>query len=373
MTCIHLRPAILAVVAATMAATACIASAQDAAPPPARDADPSPFGILGRVFGGSDRFTSPPAQAPAAGSPQLAQVSGAELIVRLDRLETQIRQLTGVVEQLQYRNQQLEGQLRRLQEEAEARGGPRPAPARPATTAPTTPPTGTGRRGDAFDPAANPNAPGAPRIIGSTTPTGSVLPGRAGDHDEAPFGAPGGRAAGAPLDLSTLAGNAGGDPPLVPPGSIGPSEQPPAAARNPSGSGAQVATLPPTDSPKDNYDLAYGYILRKDYALAEDGFRGFLKKYPSDRLASDAQYWLGESLYQRQRFRDAAEAFLNVSTKYESTAKAPDALLRLGQALAALGEKEAACASLGEVLRKYPRASVSVKQGVDREQKRVHC
>jgi TolA-binding protein len=78
-------------------------------------------------------------------------------------------------------------------------------------------------------------------------------------------------------------------------------------------------------------------------------------------------------MYQRQKFRDAAEIFLNVSTKFENAPKAPDALLRLGQALAALNEKEAACAALGEVLRKYPRASISVKQGVDREQKRVRC
>ncbi len=53
--------------------------------------------------------------------------------------------------------------------------------------------------------------------------------------------------------------------------------------------------------------------------------------------------------------------------------RAPEALLRLGQSLAALGEKEAACASLGEVLRKFPRASGNVKQGVEREQKRAHC
>ena len=90
-------------------------------------------------------------------------------------------------------------------------------------------------------------------------------------------------------------------------------------------------------------------------------------------LLGDSQYWLGESLFQRQRFRDAAESFLSVSTKYESTAKAPDALLRLGQSLAALGEKEAACASFAEVGRKYPRAAVAIKQGVDREQKRVRC
>ena len=107
--------------------------------------------------------------------------------------------------------------------------------------------------------------------------------------------------------------------------------------------------------------------------LPPTSFRGFLRLYPSDRLAPEAQYWLGESLFQQQQYRDAAESFLAVSTKYEATARAPEALLRLGQSLAALGEKEAACASLGEVLRKYPRATSSVKQAVDREQKRGHC
>jgi len=48
-------------------------------------------------------------------------------------------------------------------------------------------------------------------------------------------------------------------------------------------------------------------------------------------------------------------------------------LLRLGQSLAALKEKEAACAAFGEVTRKYPRASTGVKTAVDREQKRVKC
>ena len=152
-----------------------------------------------------------------------------------------------------------------------------------------------------------------------------------------------------------------------------PGGAPGSALRNPNAGGAVVATLPPSQTPRDEYDLAYGYVLRKDYALAEEGFRSFLSKYPGDRMTGDATYWLGESLFQRQRYRDAAEAFLNVSTKYEATPKAPDALLRLGQSLAALGEKEAACASLGEVVRKFPRASAGVKQGVEREQKRVRC
>jgi tol-pal system protein YbgF len=323
-------------------------------------------GFLDGLFGRGDQGPAPEHRH------RLAQASASDLSIRIDRLESQIRQMTGVIEELQFRNQQLAEQLRRLQEDGgglqqssaqPSRPNGPPALARPPAPPPAGPP---GRRGDAFDPSQNPTAPGAPRTLGA-------LPGGPNQSldsvaEAPPLGAPGGRAAGEPLNLSTMSGNAGTDPGYSPP----PGGMPP-EGRNPAAGGTQMATLPPSDSPKDYYDLAYGYVLRKDYALAEDGFRTFLRKYPSDRMAPEAQYWLGESLFQRQRYRDAAEAFLNVSTKYESTAKAPDALLRLGQSLAVLGEKEAACASLGEVLRKYPRAALGVKQGVEREQKRVGC
>ena len=81
----------------------------------------------------------------------------------------------------------------------------------------------------------------------------------------------------------------------------------------------------------------------------------FLKKYPNDRLAPEAQYWLGESLFQRQRYRDAAESFLDVSTKFERSAKAPEALLRLGQSLAAMNQKEMPAPHL-------PRSGASIRE-----------
>ena len=59
--------------------------------------------------------------------------------------------------------------------------------------------------------------------------------------------------------------------------------------------------------------------------------------------------------------------------RMDKSGKAPDALLRLGQSLAALHKKEAACAALAEVGRKYPHAAASVKHSVAQEQKRVHC
>jgi tol-pal system protein YbgF len=152
-----------------------------------------------------------------------------------------------------------------------------------------------------------------------------------------------------------------------------PGALPPPPPRNPNATGGQVLASAPTNTPRDEFALAYGYVQRKDYALAEDALRAFLQKHPSDRLVADANYWLGETLFQRQRYRDAAESFLTVSTKYEKSEKAPDALLRLGQSLAALGEREAACATLGEVLRKFPRASGGLKTSVEREQKRARC
>jgi tol-pal system protein YbgF len=192
-------------------------------------------------------------------------------------------------------------------------------------------------------------------------------------------GAPGGRDVGAPLDLQTMSGSAPAQPNMpmasaapMAPTQMAPAQMPP-PARNVNTPGTQIATLPPTASPQDEYDMAYGYVLHKDYALAEQAFRDFLSKHPDEKLVPDAQYWLGESMFQRQRYRDAAESFLAVSTKYEHSGKAPESLLRLGQSLAAMNQKEAACATLAEVARKFPRATASVKRGVTQEQKRAHC
>jgi tol-pal system protein YbgF len=318
----------------------------------------------------------------AAASQASAQSGDLDPEMRIQQLENQLRQLTGQNEELQYRNRQLEERLRQLGA-APAPGGQaavaaqpnvaaipaQPNPARqpqvqqqpandqqiaapaPIIQEPAAAPQAQGRRrGDAFDPGQSPNAPGAPRALG-----GGQLP-VANDA----VGAPGGRGAGEPLDLANTAG------------SRDPGASLPPQPRDP-GATAALTTLPPSATPRDEFDLGIGYMQRKDYALAEETMRNFAQKYPADPLLADSQYWLGESFFQRQLYRDAAESFLGVTTKFGTSAKAPDALLRLGQSLAALKEKEAACAALGEVTRKYPRASNGVKQAVDREQKRVKC
>jgi tol-pal system protein YbgF len=310
--------------------------------------------------------------ALASLSPALAQSDDIDPEVRIQQLENQLRQLTGQNEELQYRNRQLEERLKMLQGTAQAApqgappGQPGAAPSPntaalpPVQLAPVyqqppggyqsqvaapapivqepagVPPTGR-RRGDAFDPNQNPNAPGAPRALG-----GGQLP-----------------ALAEPPDFANSSGAPAGALPPPPP-------------RNTNATGA-LTTLPPSATPRDEFDLGVGYIQRKDYALAEETMRNFQRKYPSDPLTPEAQFWLGESFFQRQQYREAAEAFLSVTTKFDRSTKAPDALLRLGQSLAALKEKEAACAAFGEVTRKYPHSAGSIKQAVDREQKRVKC
>jgi tol-pal system protein YbgF len=122
-----------------------------------------------------------------------------------------------------------------------------------------------------------------------------------------------------------------------------------------------------------DYETAYAYVLQKQYEQAEMGFRQFLQSHPRDRLVPDAIFWLGETYFQRNRHREAAEQFLKISTDHARAAKAPDAMLKLGISLAALGARDQACATFAELGRKYPTAANTVRQGVEREQRRARC
>ena len=292
----------------------------------------------------------------------------AELLVRLNRLEGQVRQMSGQIEQLQFETRQQKDQLRKFQEDVEYRfqersGGRSAAPATtPSSSAPASPAPRSNKRSDAFDPDADPDAPGAPRPLGTATASAPLseqptpLRRRAPAEDTA-------FTESAPLDLGTAArGPVAGMNPAV-------------AGMNPAASAPRsTASLPSAGSEaKADFDVAYGYVTQKQWDQAESALRRFLAQHGRDRLAGDAAYWLGESYLQRNKPRDAAEQFLKVSTEHSRSAKAPDALLKLGVSLTALGAKDQACATFAEVERKYPQASASLKQAVDREQKKARC
>jgi len=125
--------------------------------------------------------------------------------------------------------------------------------------------------------------------------------------------------------------------------------------------------------PEDAYEAAINQLKRGQFDIAEADLSNFLQRYPTHNLAGNAQYWLGETFYVRGAYRQAAEAFLTGYTTYASSSKAPDSLLKLGMTLAALGQQEQACATLGELTRRFPSASQAVSQRAQLERTRAGC
>lgn len=319
-----------------------------------------------------------PGDVPYGGEPS----DGGQLLVRIGRLESQIREINGQIEQMQFETHKLEEQLRKFEEDvdfrfregspgapaakppqkhSESTETPTPAPAEAQLASPgvAAPAPRAGGRGDAFDPSQNPTAPGAPRPLGSRAAAAVSNPGSARRDESASPGLDQ-NDPGAPLDLSNGRSRT-------------PAATPPLAMAPPAGpaSGTVIATAP--KSAREEFDIALAFLKQRSYEDAEKGFTSFLQKNPKNKLASDAIYFLGESFYRRGRQREAAEQFLKLSTQYADSPRAPEALLRLGQSLNALGAKEQACATYGEITRKYPDAPAMVKVGAEREVKRAQC
>jgi tol-pal system protein YbgF len=126
-------------------------------------------------------------------------------------------------------------------------------------------------------------------------------------------------------------------------------------------------------SAKQMYETAYGFLLNQDYASAEAGFDEFLRRFPNDALAGNAQYWLGESFFVRGQFKAAASAFLKGYQTYGRSSKAPDSLLKLAMSLDRLGQRDGACSAFGELSVKFPNAPGSVKNRADSERRRLGC
>ncbi|MGH6817532.1 MAG: tol-pal system protein YbgF, partial [Methylovirgula sp.] len=309
----------------------------------------------------------------------------ASLLIRVERLEDQIRQLNGQIQQMQFDNRKLADQLREFRQDVDFRfqeGGHKGLPRREDTGALATPaaplggapidttPMGgattaairaapsetTHGRDDAFNPSTDPNAPGAPRPLGTTLPSAPLPPNVANEADSnAPINLPSSGYSAAAAETATAVPESGARA---------------GAVTTPGSTALASREVNPT---KEEFDVALGYFKQKDYDNAEKSFSAFLEKNPKTRWTSDALYYLGETYYERGRQREAAEQYLKISTDYANSPLAPEAMLRLGESLQAIGAKEQACATFSEVPRKYPNASAAVKAGAEREAKRAQC
>ena len=132
-------------------------------------------------------------------------------------------------------------------------------------------------------------------------------------------------------------------------------------------------SLLPNKTTKEQYDFALSFMKVGDYETAELALREFIDKNKADELAGSAQYWYGETFRIRQLYSDAATAYLDGYQNYPKSKKAPDNLLQLGVTMVQLGEKDQGCKMISGLKKEYPKASKSVLQKAQYEQKKFKC
>lgn len=270
-------------------------------------------------------------------SPAFAQSrEAAELAVRIQQLEEQIRLLTGQVEGLQFQLTQMQTMLEKQTQDNEFRfqqlegGNPTPPPAdQGAVTSDRLP--------------ADPTTTAAlPQVQPLELPADQASTDALGDSSD-PLLQPNGTDQlgtldGKPLDLSI-------------------------------DGGSQISSGDATAQ----FEAGKDAIMRGDYAFAEDQFQQFIALYPDDPMAADATNYLGEALMQRGAYDDAALVLAEGYQKYEKTERAPDLMLRLGIALVGAGEQEVACRTFFTLEKRYTGLSQSFSQRLADEKSKANC
>ncbi len=132
-------------------------------------------------------------------------------------------------------------------------------------------------------------------------------------------------------------------------------------------------SLLPDKPAKEQYEFAVSFMKIGDYETAEVALKEFIEKNKDHDLAGSAQYWYGETFRIRQLYSDAASAYLDGYQNYPKSKKAPDNLLKLGITMVQLGEKDQGCKMILGLKKEYPKASKSVLQKAQYEQKKFKC
>jgi tol-pal system protein YbgF len=257
------------------------------------------------------------------------------------QFQQQLTELTGQIERLELKVNDMAGQLERMQKDTEYRLGAL---------------EGGGTAGAAAGAAMGPDGAAAP-APDVAQPSGDQSQAQSQPQQTAPAAPP---PSGQQGVLGTLSASQAANLPQAPAGA---AEE--AAAK--AGGGLQGAT------PREQYEYATNLIQRGQYDQAEEALRSFIQQHPKDALTGNAQYWLGETYYVRNDFKNAAVAFAEGYQKYPDSQKAPDNLLKLAMALGQQGQKENACVALRQLEKRYPDASANVKDRATRAKKNYSC
>lgn len=276
------------------------------------------------------RGLSQSASAASGGSAGDRTPAVAQIQVRLNALEGEVRAATGAVEKLAYEIRQTRQQLDTLAGDLE-------------------------QRLQTLEQKAETPEGGSRLIIPPARPSSAAAAERSAQAAALPQGV-----------LGTMPKS---QVPTSPPPVVAVAPQRPASGASDAGRGPAL----PEGTIKEQYGHAFALLQKGSYGEAEAAFREFLRRHPTDPLADNARYWLAESHYGRGDFVDAADSFLAAYQANKQGPKAGDALLKLGMSLARLDKKRDACNTFNELKRVFPDGNLTVRQRGADEERRLGC
>jgi len=161
-----------------------------------------------------------------------------------------------------------------------------------------------------------------------------------------------------------------------PPGVLGtlPSNTPlPLAPPSTASSAPPAPEGAETSQYRPQFDAAMTLLAKAQYDQSRAAFQSFADQHPKDDLAPQAVYWVGDIAYVQKDYQNAARSFVVLLKNYGSSGRAPDSMLKLGQSLIALNQKEEGCTTLGALPSKYPQASKTVLTQTKAARIAAHC
>lgn len=128
---------------------------------------------------------------------------------------------------------------------------------------------------------------------------------------------------------------------------------------------APPPTAPPATPPADaqtfdgRLSLAEQRMREGQQAAARAILEAAVQAQPNHARVAEAHYRIAETWFNEGAFRDAVRAFRVVTDRYEKSAWAPWAMLRIGESFDGLGRGDAADTFYDAVLRNFPNSDAA--------------
>ena len=122
------------------------------------------------------------------------------------------------------------------------------------------------------------------------------------------------------------------------------------------------------------FQRAKQLLLDGQFPAASAAFQDYVDQYGDTAPnGPEARYWLGETLFIRGSYADAAAAYIGAIRGWPPTVWGAEAVVKLSMSLIELKKTPDACRTLDEFGRRYPAAAPATKARADKARLRAKC